>query len=427
MRNLVKNLASSVVLRGAGALLSVTLSVVLARLLGAEQYGIYSFCITIVSLLVVPSQFGVGVILVRFCAAYEKQKKWSLLKGLLKWANQFVLVTSICISLLSFILVSLFPNLLGETYSNTFLLSLILLPILALGEIRAASLRGFRKFIKGQMPEQIIRPLALLIVVAPISYYNYGSNVGATKIMALYLAITLFSFLVGAWWLYKAIPLGVKQIKVPDKNIKTWLGAVGTISFTQGGKIILTKIDMIFVGAIAGPEAAGIYKVASTLSMLLAFGLGSVAPIVGPMLSRLHVADDRKNQKAVFLFSCIVSLCIAGPIAALLIIYGQDIITFIYGAEFSGAYILLCILVVGQLINAMTGSAGSVLNMTGQERKALLAVVTSVAISLPLYFVYVSDYDAIGAAWISSGSLMFLNLVLFVFAWNVVNNSNSKP
>ncbi|MFW6089999.1 MAG: oligosaccharide flippase family protein, partial [Gemmatimonadota bacterium] len=77
-------------LRVSSAAVSLVVSILLARMLGPEGYGIYAFAYAVIMLLALPAQAGLPTLLVREVARYEADERWGLLAGLLRRSNQLV-------------------------------------------------------------------------------------------------------------------------------------------------------------------------------------------------------------------------------------------------------------------------------------------------------------------------------------------------
>ena len=75
----VRVVSWSFILKFASLGLGFLTSVVLARLLGAEGFGDFSFPMAIVELLLVPTTLGFPSLVVRELARYQVQSKWALL------------------------------------------------------------------------------------------------------------------------------------------------------------------------------------------------------------------------------------------------------------------------------------------------------------------------------------------------------------
>jgi len=125
-----------------GAAILFGLHVLLARLLGVGQYGIYVYVLSWVNILVIISMLGLNTSLVRFVAAYKAQEKWGLLRGILRRSTEAVVASSLLLSVIVGSVVWFFRNHISQSLATIFYVALILLPILVLVRLREASLRA---------------------------------------------------------------------------------------------------------------------------------------------------------------------------------------------------------------------------------------------------------------------------------------------
>lgn len=76
------------------------------------------------------------------------------------------------------------------------------------------------------------------------------------------------------------------------------------------------------------------------------------------------------------------------------------------------AYPALLLLTVGQLVNAITGSVGTTLAMTGEERCVLGGNLYALLLNLVFLLLLVPMFGPAGAAASTSISTIFLNIYL---------------
>jgi O-antigen/teichoic acid export membrane protein len=403
-------------LRTTGAAVSLLATVVLARALGTAGFGAYAYAIALVALLSIPAQFGIGTLLMRFCSAYQRGEQWGLLRGLLQWANRAVLITSLSFAAGAAIVIALFPRLLPEGGHAAVWLALLLLPLVTLGELRAASLTGLHQYWKGQVPEMLVRPGGVLLIVAAVRLARPNATFTAAEVMVYYIVASSVAFALGAWWLWRTLPAAVREAE-PEKDVPVWRRTGRVLTVSRGGGMILNRIDLLFLGALASASAAGVYRSASALASLIAFGLLAVNAVAGPNFSRLHADTDLAEIRRTLILATQLSLACAVPIVGVLMVFGRDIITVVYGRPFVDAYAPLILLALGQLFNAATGPVGSLLVMTGQERWNMIAVITALAIVTPAYLVLVPRFGAAGAAAAAATGVVVLNIIMAGRAW----------
>jgi O-antigen/teichoic acid export membrane protein len=114
----------------------------MARVLGVDSFGVYAYCLALVTLVAVPAEFGLGTVLIRFVAAYEKDQRWGHLQGLLRWSSRFVIWLSLALAVGAAVIVEVFPGLVPGENLSAFRWSLLLVPIVALAKLRTAALAG---------------------------------------------------------------------------------------------------------------------------------------------------------------------------------------------------------------------------------------------------------------------------------------------
>ena len=416
MTKVKKALIASFVLRIVAAALSFGVSVLLARLLGPAEYGLYAATIAIVMLLAIPSEFGIGTVLVKYVSAYQKINSLASLRALLSWAGGTVAKSSIAIALVAAIFSLFFslPNSYEE--KKVLLICLIALPIYALGEMRAAALRGLRRSVLGQLPEAIIRPALVLGSVIFVDFIVAPKSIDASIVAGCFIFASMIAFLIGAYFLKRSLPKFNNQNKgLAEKN--EWIRSAIVLSFTKGGRVIINRIDLVFVAILAGNVEAGIYKVAASLSILIAFGLNAINNVIGPHFSRAYVAEDYRRLRSLFSKTSVASLLMALPIFLGLYFYGEELLLVFYGEDFSNAYPVLLVLAVAQLVNASAGPAGLLANMTGNEKWVMTVTISILVISVPLHFMMIQRYEAIGGAIVVLLSMIGIRLLI---GWKII-------
>src|SRR5690242_21640563 len=98
-RLLHRGASGALLVQVGGAGFSLIVNVLLARLVGKSQYGIYAYAMSWVSVLVVLAMLGQSSSVVRFVPIYLHRKDWGTLRGLRHGASGIVLAGSIAIML----------------------------------------------------------------------------------------------------------------------------------------------------------------------------------------------------------------------------------------------------------------------------------------------------------------------------------------
>jgi len=179
-------------------------------------------------------------------------------------------------------------------------------------------------------------------------------------------------------------------------------------------QLINRWISIIILGLFVSNAQIGYFSVALQLALLAEFGLQVVNPVIAPQIARLHAIGDKRRLQKLATSSARIVLVFNIIITTGFILLGRQFIMLFYGASYSEAYSVLLILLIGQLVNSITGSVGYLLNMTGYEKKTSLARVTTTVINVILTLILAYRYGILGAAVASALSLVIWNLMLYV-------------
>ncbi|NEP41800.1 MAG: hypothetical protein F6K35_22225 [Okeania sp. SIO2H7] len=174
---------------------------------------------------------------------------------------------------------------------------------------------------------------------------------------------------------------------------------------------MLAKTDIIMVGSILGSEEAGVYAVAVKTAEWVSFILAIINVVAAPNFTELYAKNDLKglqklvSKVAVWIFwpSVIISL--------FLLVFSQPVLG-IFGSEFMAASWQLKILVLGNLINALCGSVGYLMMMTGYQNKSLKVFVCAAVLNIALNAIAIPLMGALGAAIVTAFCLIFWNVWL---------------
>jgi O-antigen/teichoic acid export membrane protein len=172
--------------------------------------------------------------------------------------------------------------------------------------------------------------------------------------------------------------------------------------------LALSSIDILLLGVWTDPQTVAIYGVVSRIAALTAFFLAGVNSVVSPKFAMLYA--DRQYDKLARLAGQASALTIALtlPLLIPLLSFPTFFLNF-FGVEYASGATALVILVLGQLFNALTGSVGCLLLMTGREKLMQLNLVGVVIFSVLMNIVVIPRFGIVGAAVTSSLSLVILN------------------
>ncbi|MFC3105697.1 flippase [Salinisphaera aquimarina] len=413
---LVRGGVGSVAIKVANLFLMLGTTVVIARVLGPSGYGVYAYVLAIASLLAIPVQFGFPTLVVRETAKFQARQDWSRLRGVWIWSSVTVAISSLVITALLFATKGLWGLLFSPQESGTFAWALILVPILALGMLRGAALRGLRHTVQGQLPEFVAVPgLLLSFIVAIMLLWTH--KISPQMVMILHVSAATCAFMLGIWLLARYTPLSVRVKPKAVFEHRLWMAAILPLALLSGLQVINKNTDLVMLGLLSSSDDVGVYKASAQAGTLASFGLGAANLVVAPYFSRLYNAGDLKSLQYVITLSARVTLAFAVPVVLAFFVLGPWLLKLLFGPAFVQGYPVLIVLSAGQLINAAFGSVGLLLNMTGHERDTLKGFAAGATTNVILNVIFIPKFGPIGAASATAIGMVVWNIVL----WRLVH------
>lgn len=372
-------------LAGGGIVLTFFSHLVLARVLGARGYGTYTVAFSVIGLLGMVAVLGFHTTLLRFVAEYRTLGQWGELRGLLGFSTAVVAVVGTGIGGLVVAGVAIAAA--GDGFSDlhvALLVGVVAIPFLGLNTCRQAALKGLERVVAASVPEWVLRPVLVMLGVGIL--VAAGVTVSSTSAMGITVAAVVVGFVVGTVMLRRHLPTPVRGA-VPHRRIREWLGVSVPMTVVSGLQVVLARTDVILLGALAGPVAAGVYAVAARVATLAALGLTAVTSISPALVSSSHAHGSRHRLQHTLSESVRVVFALTIPLVTGLAVFGRVGLGF-FGDEFRAGFVALLILLVGQTVNALAGVAVVALTMTGRQRLVVrvtsLAVLTNIVLDLVL-------------------------------------------
>jgi len=416
LRRFFRRGVPSVLVRIVGTGLAFAVSIVLARAMGPDGFGVYSFAVAAAILLSVLAQAGIPTLLVREVAIYQATMRWSLMRGLLSKAWRLVVLLSFGAILLIVLIFLMFPWPLEVVQRTTLIWALVLIPCFALNACIGSVLRGLGFVIRGQVAEQLVRPGLFLALVVGALLTTDIHSIEPSFGMLLHAVSAVGALLVGAILLSRTLPQSLRNATSAFADQDRWKRSLLPLGFLAGLQIINSQADILMLGVFVDARDVGIYRVAWQGANVVNLLLLAIGLTVGPEIARLHGTGDyhaiqrmvRTSGRGAFLLSLAVSV--------ILILFGEEILVTVFGEAFEDSYTPLVILCLGQVALAFSGWAVLVLNMTGNERITARYTAYAAVANIAANGVMIPLLGTIGAALATASTMFVWKLILAMAA-----------
>lgn len=414
---MLKGGAGSILVKVSSLLLGFVLTIILARVMGPEQYGLYGFTLALVGLVAIPAQMGLPTLVVRETAKARTKQDWALMRGIWRWATRYIAVSSLLLFSLLGLGLFFFGDRMASNRLEALIIAMPLIPLVALGNVRGAALRGLRRVVLGQLPEKIIRTVALIGLSLLLLWFAGNDGFNAREALIMYVASAAIAFAIGAWMLQQAKPPEVRQETSTRIMALEWRHAVIPLAMISGLHLLNSKVDVLLLGFLRSDAEVGIYRVALQFANLVIFGLVAINMVLHPHFAALHAEGKKQELQRLTVLSARVIFALALPPALVFLFFGNWLITNIFGEAYAPASVALGILVAGQLVNAGMGSVGALLNMTGHERDTARGLFAAFVVNVVLNLLLIPHYGIEGAATATAVSFVVWNVILWRLVW----------
>ena len=98
-------------------------------------------------------------------------------------------------------------------------------------------------------------------------------------------------------------------------------------------------------------------------------------------------------------------------------LFGRDILVFVFGAAYAGGATALAILAFGQFLAVAAGTGSVLLNMSGHEKDVLRVFAISAVTNLAANILFVPSFGMVGAACATACCQLLTNGLLTHFVW----------
>jgi O-antigen/teichoic acid export membrane protein len=408
-RQFLRHALGSAALQGTSKALMLLVSVLLAHLLGATGYGVYATVMAVVMVLSVVATLGLPILMVRMLPAYEVIGRPDRMRGLMIRGNQAVLACGLLLAAAGALAAFGFAP---AHAAPAYWWAMALVPLLALGNLRSAMLRGLHHVVLAQVPECLLIPGLMLGALAIFGGIGgHGEALSPELAVGFRWAATLASFWAGAYLLLRHTPADVAAAAA-SYDSRTWGRSVAPSLLIAAMAVLATQIDVLMLAALRGSEEAGVYHAAARSAELVAFSMVVVNFAVQPMISTAYAGGDFGRLRRIVTLAARTSLALALPVALAFSVIAEPFLSRVFGADYSRGASTLAILCWAQVLSAAMGPVDHIMNMTGHERDTAIALVVGAGANVLLSGALIPFWDIEGAAVASGASLVLWRATL---------------
>lgn len=238
--------------------------------------------------------------------------------------------------------------------------------------------------------------------------------------IAYWLLLPVWSLIVGAVFLYREIDLPRLVSGLPDRSTSEELVSFSwPLAIQSGITIVMTQIDVLFIGHFLDSGDVGLYKSVLPLAKITLVFLFSYVFLYLPIATEYYTEGDIGSLKRFYQTSTKWLVFVTFPLSLVFALFPSDVIRVLYQTEYLGASTTLTILSLGLFLRVVGGPNAATIQSIDRTRVDLVSGAVGLSTNLLLNVVLIPMYGITGAAVATVAGFVAYNAVeISVMYWS---------
>ena len=397
--------------------LNYAFGIFLARTLGAEEFGLYALALTIFNMVSLTAVFGMDSGTTKFVSHHLVEGQHGKARESLIAAAAIAfgsgLVAAIGLAVLAHpIAVTLYdkPHLL-----QSLLYFSAAIPLATLTMVLISTLQAYQTVRYTILVKYLWEPVGKFILAGGLLWAGF-------QLLGVLISIVIV-FAVSAALSINA----VRQLAFARSDcLVAWNWREARVLFSFCLPLVVSKIfgvvaprsDILILGYWVSVGEVGVYLAAFQTAAIMSLVLSAFDTSLGPIISRAWSQQDRARMRESYQAVSRLSIMAALPIFCCLLLFSNEILR-IFGSEFVDGRWALMILALGQVFNTATGSANTVLLMSGHSRLVMTNTVVMGVLLLAATAMIIPFLGITGAALAAATVFILTNVIRVSQVWRL--------
>lgn len=409
--------------RVASAMLAFLTQILLARWMGAFEFGVFSYSWVWIIVLGSLVSAGFATSVVRFLPEYRERSQWDLFQGFLTTGRAMAAGLGVIAGVLAVGIANGWGGLVTPVYFLPLTLALLSLPAYGLTDFHDGVGRAQGWIDLALIPPYILRPFLLFAFIGLFYAFERPPD-AATAALALVLACWLTALL--QYLAQKRRMRGLMPKTRPAYALPLWIRTSLPLLMIDGFALFILNLDMLLLEYLGVPaDRIGIYFAALKTISLIAFVQFSISAVAMPRFAALHARGDT-IEIGRFL-ARMQAWCFWPSVlgALILLVLGKPLL-WLFGPDFVQAYPVMFILAGGLLARAAAGPAQNLLAVSGHQDKAAMILAATLLINGSLGLALIPRFGIEGAAIAIAAAFAFEALATIVLTRSIFPSGKAE-
>ena len=414
-RTIAKNTMFNFITHASDSVVNFGVGVLLARYLGAADYGLYSFLIWFLYFLALFANLGLGNMVLRYIAEAVGRQNQGDVKNVISIAVWFRVGIVVLLMLIVIIFSSFWSDVFGHPGSSElFIILAIGFAPHMLNFLFSSIFGGFQKFEYGaylMLGTNPLRAIGIVIVAA--------MGLGVREVLFASIGSWVLGVFIGLFLLRRLIPL--KDIIETPKFTPETKSAL-KYSMIMFGVFLISyfmtqRAEVLFLGIFHPGETVAFYTVAFLLTgASIGLILAVFSTVLTPAISEQVGRGDMDRVRKLYLMSARYLMAMGIPLAIGAITLASSIIHTFYGAEYAPVIPIFRILYFPFAILSIASAATSIIFAINRPSFVFKVGLGLIVISISLDLWLIPLYGGTGAAVASSVARLIAPILYIRFA-----------
>lgn len=366
----------------------------LARVMGAEQFGLYSLALSAVAIVTTISLIGMDDAVLRNTAIHASQDDEQSLWGTLQLTFGFTLSMSIFLSALLFI----FSDSIAIKFFSEPLLSPILrlvaviVPFMTMSEMLLFTSRGFKRMDYGVIAEDFVQLPVRVVLIGILALFNLN----AFTAMVTFGVGDLAASIVLVYFINKEFSLR-RAFNDAKRDVRGLLSFSFPFWFSDIINTVRNNIQVMLLGSLSTITSAGIFTIVDRVNLVSIITYRSIETSIRPIIAELQSKDAWQEVGRLYQTSTRWSLLVSIPMTLITILF-SDRILLLFGEDFVDGRLALVVLASSEFIKVLTGMSGTIIDMSGLNRLKMINTIIQVVMAVGLNIYLIPRWGLMGAA-----------------------------
>jgi O-antigen/teichoic acid export membrane protein len=397
LRRLARGSTANLAGTAVSAFANFALIVVLTRGLPQSTAGVFITMTSVFIIATVLGQLGATTGLVYFLVRAIASGRREDVAGYMRTAWRAVLVTGIGMAVIAVLTAPWLAARATPEHASVAVGYLVVLalfiPLAGAENVALAGTRGLGSMKANALVEFVGRPtLQVLLVLAVVA-------IGADGWVAWAWALPYLPAAVLAWWWWRRQARGMGlslAVTRPVRSREFWTYSAPR-AVTSVVQIVMQRLDIVLVAALAGPAQAAIYAAATRFVVAGQMGNNAISLAAQPRLADTMARRDQPALAEIYRTSTAWLIAVTWPLHLTFIVSGE-LLLHIFGSGYGVGAPVMLVLASCMLVSTGIGMADTVLLMAGRTSWSLANAAVSLAIQIGLDLWLIPGYGVLGAA-----------------------------